>query len=51
MDSVSINSLTSSQKDQLMDQIKDQVAIANVQELLTVRLYKYTYFLLFMNLR
>lgn len=30
--------LTSAQKDELMDQVKQQIAIANAQELLTVRI-------------
>lgn len=33
-----ISSLTSSQKDELMDQVKQQIAVANAQELLTVSL-------------
>ncbi|XP_076237851.1 mitochondrial import inner membrane translocase subunit Tim13-B [Calliopsis andreniformis] len=35
MDMLSSGSLTNSQKDELMDQIKYQIAIANTQELLT----------------
>lgn len=35
--------LTSAQKDELMDQVKQQIAIANAQELLTVR-YSLFYF-------
>lgn len=31
-----LSSLTSSQKDELMDQVKQQIALANAQELLTV---------------
>jgi import inner membrane translocase subunit TIM13 len=34
MDSLS-NSLTGAQKDELMDQVKQQIAVANAQELLT----------------
>lgn len=33
-----VNSLTSAQKDELMDQVKQQIAVANAQELLTVKL-------------
>lgn len=37
MDSVlSGGNLTSAQKDELMDQVKQQIAIANIQELVTV---------------
>lgn len=36
---LSVSSLTSSQKDELMDQVKQQIAVANAQELLTVRSY------------
>lgn len=32
-------SLTQAQKDELMDQVKQQIAIANAQELLTVRIH------------
>jgi len=35
-----VNSLTSAQKDELMDQVKQQIAVANAQELLTVTLSK-----------
>lgn len=35
-----VNSLTSAQKDELMDQVKQQIAVANAQELLTVKLSK-----------
>lgn len=31
-----LSSLTGSQKDELMDQVKQQIAVANAQELLTV---------------
>lgn len=31
-----LSQLSSSQKDELMDQVKQQIAIANAQELLTV---------------
>lgn len=33
---MSLNSLTGAQKDELMDQVKQQIAVANAQELLTV---------------
>lgn len=37
MDSLgTLGSLSSSQKDELMDQVKQQIAVANAQELLTV---------------
>lgn len=37
MDSLGgLGSLTSAQKDELMDQVKQQIAVANAQELLTV---------------
>ncbi len=32
-----LGNLSSGQKDELMDQVKQQIAVANVQELLTVR--------------
>lgn len=32
-----ISSLSGVQKDELMDQVKQQIAVANAQELLTVR--------------
>ncbi|XP_031828494.1 mitochondrial import inner membrane translocase subunit Tim13 [Nomia melanderi] len=35
MDSLTSGSLTSSQREELMDQIKQQIAVANAQELLT----------------
>ncbi|XP_078052642.1 mitochondrial import inner membrane translocase subunit Tim13 [Augochlora pura] len=35
LSSLSPGSLTSSQRDELMDQIKQQIAVANAQELLT----------------
>lgn len=31
-----LSNMTSSQKDELMDQVKQQIAVANAQELLTV---------------
>lgn len=34
----STSQLTAAQKDELMDQVKQQIAIANAQELLTVRI-------------
>lgn len=33
---MSLSSLTGAQKDELMDQVKQQIAVANAQELLTV---------------
>lgn len=37
MDSLSVGSgLTGAQKDELMDQVKQQIAVANAQELLSV---------------
>lgn len=33
-----LRNLTSGQKDELMDQVKQQLAVANAQELLSVRL-------------
>lgn len=33
------NKLTEAQKEELMDQVKQQIAIANAQELLTVNVY------------
>lgn len=36
MDSLS-SGLTGAQKDELMDQVKQQIAVANAQELLTVK--------------
>ncbi|XP_047001574.1 mitochondrial import inner membrane translocase subunit Tim13 [Schistocerca americana] len=35
MDSLQTGSLTGAQKDELMDQVKQQIAVANAQELLT----------------
>ncbi|XP_067010300.1 mitochondrial import inner membrane translocase subunit Tim13 [Anabrus simplex] len=35
MESLSTGSLSSAQKDELMDQLKQQIAVANAQELLT----------------
>lgn len=35
-----IGNLSSGQKDELMDQVRQQIAVANAQELLTVRLDK-----------
>lgn len=35
-------SLTSAQKDELMDQVKQQIAVANAQELLTVICLQYS---------
>lgn len=32
-----ISGLTGAQKDELIDQVKQQIAVANAQELLTVR--------------
>lgn len=32
-----MDSLSGAQKDELMDQVKQQIAVANAQELLTVR--------------
>lgn len=32
-----LGNLSSNQKDELMDQVKQQIAVANVQELLTVK--------------
>lgn len=32
-----IGNLSSGQKDELMDQVRQQIAVANAQELLTVR--------------
>jgi len=37
MDSNAMNNLTSAQKDELMRSVQAQVAIANMQEMLTVR--------------
>lgn len=34
--STPVSNLTSSQKDQLMSEVKQQIAVANAQELLTV---------------
>lgn len=34
-----LGNLSSGQKDELMDQVKQQIAVANVQELLTVHIY------------
>nr|CAD7410630.1 unnamed protein product [Timema poppensis] len=36
MDGIAAGSLSGSQKDELMDQVKQQIAVANAQELLTV---------------
>lgn len=36
MDSSSLSGLSGVQKDELMDQVKQQIAVANAQELLTV---------------
>lgn len=33
---MSLSGLTGAQKDELMDQVKQQIAVANAQELLTV---------------
>ena len=37
MDSMRTEGLSSSQREDLMDQVKQQIVIANTQELLTVR--------------
>ena len=39
MDSLAVGNLTGSQRDELMQQVKQQIAVANAQELLTVSLY------------
>lgn len=36
MDNVSLGNLSAGQKDELMDQVRQQIAVANAQELLTV---------------
>lgn len=36
MDSLQASSLTGAQKDELMEQVKQEIAVANFQELLTV---------------
>lgn len=36
-DTSALSGLSGAQKDELMDQVKQQIAVANVQELLTVR--------------
>lgn len=36
MDMSSLGNLSSGQKDELMDQVRQQIAVANAQELLTV---------------
>lgn len=36
MDNISLGNLSSGQKDELMDQVRQQIAVANAQELLTV---------------
>lgn len=38
MDMSTLGNLSSGQKDELMDQVRQQIAVANAQELLTVRL-------------
>lgn len=42
MDALASGSLTGSQRDELMQQVKQQIAVANAQELLTVSLYIFT---------
>lgn len=37
MDSLQTGSANSLKRDELMDQVKEQIAIANAQEILTVR--------------
>lgn len=39
MNSLSTNSLTGAEKSEIMEQVKQQIAVANAQELLTVQLY------------
>jgi len=39
MDALTTGNLTGSQRDELMQQVKQQIAVANAQELLTVLLY------------
>jgi len=39
MDALATGNLTGSQRDELMQQVKQQIAVANAQELLTVSLY------------
>lgn len=39
MDMLAAGNLTGSQRDELMQQVKQQIAVANAQELLTVSLY------------
>lgn len=48
MNSISANSLTGAEKSELMEQVKQQIAVANAQELLTVQLYN-TFLLTFTN--
>ena len=36
MENLSVGNLSSTQKDELMDQVRQQIAVANAQELLTV---------------
>jgi len=39
MDALATGNLTGSQRDELMQQVKQQIAVANAQELLTVMLH------------
>jgi len=39
MDALATGNLTGSQRDELMQQVKQQIAVANAQELLTVSLH------------
>lgn len=39
MDLSAVGSLSATQKDQLMSEVKQQIAVANAQELLTVSIY------------
>lgn len=45
----STSQLTTAQKDELMDQVKQQIAIANAQELLTVRILVFFSYLIILN--
>lgn len=41
MDASALTNLSSSQREELMDQVKQQIAIANTQELITVSCSKH----------
>ena len=47
MDSLGGANLTGRQKEELMDKVKQEIALANFQELLTVKILLYYFFIKF----